>query len=842
AKELEKSESLDLIAAGAQLIENSDCKTCHNPTERTVGPSYTEIAQRYPTSDGTVRELSAKIIEGGTGNWGEVPMTAHPDLQVVDAGRMVHYILSLHEEEEEGNNADHFLGQSSIAMELSEESPSPAKGAPGLAANLYVKEDHNTEVDEFLEHSQPIQVGVAPALHLVERADFGKFNTNILLEFRGFITVEQETNVDFRLISDDGSLLYINGKKIIDNEGFHGPEAKDGEVILKAGPNDIRVVYYQGAGGAALSLQWRPYGADNYEVVPGSHFSHDSDQLKESIPYVPAKDLMRSIPGDRQKLQGVHPSFDLSQARPEDFQGRIGGMDFLSDGRLVVCTWDSLGPVYLLKGVDGNDPEAIEVQRIATGLAEPLGLKVVNDEIYVLQKQELTKLIDHDGDDIIDEYRTVCDDWKVSANFHEFAFGLAYQDGYFYATLATAINPGGASTQPQIPDRGKIVKISQADGSMEFLAHGLRTPNGIGEGVDHQLFIADNQGDWLPSSKIVHVQPEAWYGSRSVDFEGTASLQETAPVVWLPQDEIGNSPSQPVLLNVGPYRNQMIHGEVTHGGIKRVYVEKVNGQYQGAVFRFTQGLEAGVNRLCWGPEGALYVGGVGSSGNWGDGQKWYGLQRLNYNENITFEMLAVKARSNGIEIEFTEPIEDGRGQSAQEYLIQQWYYLPTENYGGPKMDLQNLTISNVHMSNDRKNVFLEIPGLKSGHLVYVRLHHPFRSATQQSLWTTEAWYTMNQIPENSPGFENQTSASAHNTLSEAEKAAGWELLFDGRTTKGWRKFKDTAIGSAWKVRNGSLMLDNSNKQNGSIVGGGDIITDQPYENFELTLEWKVEKG
>lgn len=77
----------------------------------------------------------------------------------------------------------------------------------------------------------------------------------------------------------------------------------------------------------------------------------------------------------------------------------------------------------------------------------------------------------------------------------------------------------------------------------------MRTPNGVGLGVDNEIFIADNQGDWLPANKIVHLQEDAWYGSRSVDFEGTANAKETLPVVWLTQDEIGNSPSQPAKLN-----------------------------------------------------------------------------------------------------------------------------------------------------------------------------------------------------------------------------------------------------------------------------------------------------
>ena len=121
-------------------------------------------------------------------------------------------------------------------------------------------------------------------------------------------------------------------------------------------------------------------------------------------------------------------------------------------------------------------------------------------------------------------------DWKTSANFHEFAFGLEYEDGYFYANLATAIQPGGASTNPQIEDRGKVMKINAETGEVQFLAHGLRTPNGIGFGVDGELFVSDNQGDWLPSSKILHVKEGVWYGSRSVDFEGTARLKEQKPV------------------------------------------------------------------------------------------------------------------------------------------------------------------------------------------------------------------------------------------------------------------------------------------------------------------------
>src|SRR5690606_19052417 len=124
--------------------------------------------------------------------------------------------------------------------------------------------------------------------------------------------------------------------------------------------------------------------------------------------------------------------------------------------------------------------------------------------------------------------------------------------------------------------------------------------------------------------------------------------KETAPAIWLPQNEIGNSPTEPVLIREGPYKGQMLHGDMAHGGIKRDFLEKINGRYQGAVFRFSQGFEAGVNRLAWGPDGALYVGQVGmKGGGWSWKDKLAGLQKITFNGKITFEMLAVRALPDG---------------------------------------------------------------------------------------------------------------------------------------------------------------------------------------------------
>ena len=119
-------------------------------------------------------------------------------------------------------------------------------------------------------------------------------------------------------------------------------------------------------------------------------------------------------------------------------------------------------------------------------------------------------------------------------------------------------------------------------------------------GPDQEIFVTENQGQWVPACKVIHLQEGDFHGCQYQTGDRYEGQKMTPPAVWLPQDEIGNSPGQPVFIENGPYEGQLLHGEVTHGGIKRVFLEKINGAYQGAVFRFSQGLEAGINRMVWG--------------------------------------------------------------------------------------------------------------------------------------------------------------------------------------------------------------------------------------------------
>lgn len=80
---------------GKALIEGSDCRTCHKDDSKLIGPAYKEVAKKYENNKENIKKLSEKILQGGQGVWGEIPMAGHPNLSAEDASAMVEYILSM---------------------------------------------------------------------------------------------------------------------------------------------------------------------------------------------------------------------------------------------------------------------------------------------------------------------------------------------------------------------------------------------------------------------------------------------------------------------------------------------------------------------------------------------------------------------------------------------------------------------------------------------------------------------------------------------------------------------------------------------------------------------------
>ncbi|MFF5477641.1 family 16 glycoside hydrolase [Streptomyces sp. NPDC012935] len=639
---------------------------------------------------------------------------------------------------------------------------------PGVTLRVFDTQVPLSKLCTLKPGQTPNHDKLMPTVDWSTTGDFGGFADNFSAEVSGYLVIPDDGSYTFRLTSDDGSRLTIDDRTVIDHDGLHGAEPKDGSVQLGAGSHPFHIDYFERGGEQSLALAWKPPSANDFTTVPSEALSTDAGVVRVTAPGRKECESGADSPGDGLPLTDVRPDLTLTDLRPDGFEPQVTGMDWLPDGRLAITTWGgsqtTTGEAYLLDNVTGDTSrEKVTVKKVASGLREPMGIKYVDGSLYVSQKHELTQLVDTDQDLVTDEYRTVAT-WPYGGNFHEFAFGLLYRDGHFYVNLSVAINYGGATTTPQpAPGRGTTYKISRKTGKIQPIAGGLRTPNGIGWGPGGDIFTTDNQGGWLPASKLVHIKQDRFFNHYTDPSGPFDDRSVTEPVLWLPQNEIANSPSTPLYLAKGRFAGQMLLGDVTYGGLQRAYLEKVKGQYQGAVFRYTQGLEAGVNRITMGPDGAVYAGGLGADGNWGqEGKLKFGLQKLTPKGGDTFDIKEMRAVPGGFDLEYTQPLSEATAEKlASSYQAEQWRYAPTSDYGGPKIAEERLNVRSATLADDGRTVSLRLDGLKPGRVVHVRSPRPFASASGEALWSTEAWYTLNALPGKQPPPA---------TLYEAEEA------------------------------------------------------------------------
>ena len=156
----------------------------------------------------------------------------------------------------------------------------------------------------------------------------------------------------------------------------------------------------------------------------------------------------------------------------------------------------------------------------------------------------------------------------------------------------------------------------------------------------------------------------------------------------------------------------------------------------------------GVLRTSIGPDGAIYVGGLGAGGNWGQsGKLTYGLQMLRPTGQTAFEMKSMEVVEGGFKITYTEPLSaETLTDLASKYELEQWHYKATQAYGGPKLDQETLQVTSATPSADGTSVTVMIDGMKADRVVHLRSPRPFASADGDQLWNTEAWYTLNSYP------------------------------------------------------------------------------------------------
>jgi hypothetical protein len=482
----------------------------------------------------------------------------------------------------------------------------------------------------------------------------------------------------------------------------------------------------------------------------------------------------------------VNPGLKVVNLRPANYEPMVTGLGFLSDGRLVVSHWGGLhanvdklqteGKIYIMSGVTGDNPSPT-FTTYAQSLEDPVGMLVKDDKIYVSGGQKLIELPDANKDGKADAARVICTLPGTHAR-HEFLFGLVFKDGKFWINASSSKDNDGSSAGLQKnPNRGTTLSVDPTTGAFEVFAMGLREPNGMGVGPDDELFIPDVQGNYLPANKLINIRKGRFYGFKHDPAETWDNQKEYPPVVYMPQPEVAQAPGNPLLIRKGDlagdrFVGQMLLGDAVNGGIRRIFVEKVNDEWQGSVFAFTGGLEAGPNRLLWGPDGYLYVGMCGQGSGWSY-KRDYGLQKLKPNGTDVFEMVAVRSRKGGLEIEFThEP--NAAALSAASYTAKSWYYKPTPDYGGTAQDSKNPVVGTPQLSPDKKSVFLPLSPLDgptggNGRVYYLKLNG-IKSASDIPLWTQEAWYTLNNISPSSPFDPGTTKVAA-----PAARAEGFRL-------------------------------------------------------------------
>lgn len=477
------------------------------------------------------------------------------------------------------------------------------------------------------------------------------------------------------------------------------------------------------------------------------------------IPHLQEPPTPDATPGFGQKLTQLHPALQTRELRVADQTMRVTGMALRSPRELIFTTWEGDLFSLTLDEIPEHGPPTF--RRIAQGLSEPMGLAVHGERIFVTEKNQATELIDENGDGTFDTYRCLSQEWPCTLDYHEYLFGAVVRDSYLYFSSSVAMGTRGKDNQ-QAPLRGSVVQVQIDTGETKIVAGGMRTPDGIGLGPADSLLVTDNQGEWLPANKLIHVQQEGFYQFRSrAPWHPYDRPRATPPAVWLPQGEIASSPTQPILLpkSWGPYAGQVIFGDATFGGLQRVSLEEIEGVMQGAVMPFSQGFQHLFHRFVFSPEGDLYAGGIARGKDWDFISRVSGVTQIRYNGKEVFEPLSARLRSNGLEITFTEPLALNSGWEPAGYHVTQWGYQATQTYGGNKVRHRLAKVRSASVSSDRRVVFLEIPDLVEGEVLSVRLPQSLASASGRPLWMGDLWYTINRVPKNSPGEIRQPPAN-----------------------------------------------------------------------------------
>lgn len=408
-------------------------------------------------------------------------------------------------------------------------------------------------------------------------------------------------------------------------------------------------------------------------------------------------------------------------------QLRLTGFDFYPDGdRVAVCSWD--GDVWLVSGLaqlaanSADDDEArsevvLRWKRIASGLFQPLGLKIVRGKIHLTCRDQLTVLHDLNGDDETDYYECLNNDHQVTEHFHEFAMGLQTDEAgnFYYAKSARH------ALSAVVPHHGTLLRVSPDGRRTDILATGFRAANGVCLNPDGTFIVTDQEGHWNPKNRINWVKGEGpteffgnMFGYHDVTDPSDSAMRP--PLCWI-TNAFDRSPAEllwtpPTGKNAGwgPLAGSLLNLSYGYGKIFVAPHEKVAGQMQGGMCELPlPTFPTGLIRGRFHPiDGQLYACGMFS---WaGSATQPGGFYRVRYTGQPVHLPIGLSARAGQITLTFSGRL-DAAAADVGNFAIKTWSLKRTANYGSQHFNERPLKVDQVILSDDRKQLTLKIPDL-----------------------------------------------------------------------------------------------------------------------------------
>lgn len=397
-----------------------------------------------------------------------------------------------------------------------------------------------------------------------------------------------------------------------------------------------------------------------------------------------------------------------SWMRPGDFAF------FEDEDRAVVTTWS--GDVWIVDGV-GDDLDELVWRRYATGFYQPQGAEVVDGTVYVLDRNQVTRLHDLNDDGEADFYENFNNDFLATHHFHEFTFDLDRgADGSFYFAKAAR-----HALPSKVDHHGVILKLDPEGERLEVVCRGFRVPNGVAVSPKGQITTSDQEGHWIPSTPIVLCEPGGYYGYAWGGGLGpTAEEEYDRPITYLPisVDNSGSGQAWVPEGEWGPLENHLIHASYGRGKIFLVLMERVSGQIQGGAVELPLDFDTGLMRPDFRKkDGHLYVTGLRG---WGTKRKAAGgFFRVRYRGGPLHMPTELHvSETGGVSLTFTEPLDRTSAESVESYDVRRWNYRRSNRYGSDLFRLDGeqgtepMTVRAARLSEDGRTVTLSLDDLR----------------------------------------------------------------------------------------------------------------------------------